>query len=321
MTILLLPKPENHEPDQPDQKSHWPWILVVALVFTAGLFAIGLHRKLPVIEGKKIVAPKIVTLPKVNIAAQTAIVIDVQTGRVLYEKNPNLISAPASLTKLLTALVANKYLSADTNVIISQQALAQTGDSGLVSGESWPLDHLISFTLVNSSNDGAAAIAEALETEMGQSFVGLMNSEAATLGMASSIFANPTGLDFDSQGDGSFSRTTAKDIATMMAYIFKNNPGLLQPTTRMSYQTKSDTSWHSALNTNHLVTRWPGVLGSKTGYTDMAGGNLAVIFDAGLNQPVVAVVLGSTVDGRFSDMETLMHLASLKIAEPEAQGL
>lgn len=299
-------------------RRRWPWLLIVALIATVGLFIIGLSPKESEEKETQTKSAKVIPL---EIVAQSAIVVDLNSGEVLYQKNPDQISVPASLTKLLTVFVANKYLDPNTEVIISPKAIQQEGDSGLIVGEYWKLAKLTSFTLVNSSNDGAAAIAETLENQTGQSFVRLMNDEAVSLGMNSSIFANPTGLDFDSHGDGALSRTTARDIAEMVKFLFETQPDIFKPTTQTSYQIKTNDNWHLALNTNHKVRRWPGLLGSKTGYTDMAGGNLATIIDAGINQPIITVVLGSTIEGRFNDTEILTDFARQKIADPSIIAL
>jgi D-alanyl-D-alanine carboxypeptidase len=97
-----------------------------------------------------------------------------------------------------------------------------------------------------------------------------------------------------------------KDIATLFEYVLKYEPELFEATTDDTATVISTNGInHNIENTNEIINELPNVIASKTGFTDVAGGNLAVIIDPGLNRPVVIVVMGSSKDGRFKDVERL----------------
>ncbi len=240
---------------------------------------------------------------KLNLTAKAAVVYDPDKNEIIYAKNAYQALPLASITKVMTALVASEQ---DTNqtVNISASALSTEGDSGLAKDESWSLKKLIDFTLISSSNDGAAALAAA----GGTNFIANMNSEAKSLGLVNTEFVNPTGLDIGPGVAGNMG--SALDVARLLAYVLKTKPELLAATSeRQSVITSQSDLNHVAVNTNQLAGRLPGLFASKTGFTDTAGGNLAVAVDLGLNQPVIAVVLGSTEEGRFADIEQLINTA------------
>jgi len=240
----------------------------------------------------------------INIEAHAAYVYDVNTKKVLYQKNDEVPLPLASITKAMTALVADETKKDNIAITINQTALATDGESGLREGEKWNLKKLLSFMLISSSNDGAAAVAEAIEKNQSVKFVDLMNRKSKELGLDTLNFTNPTGLDVDSTNEvGGFG--SAKDVASLFEYTIKNHPDLLEATTHSSKSFSSDGFSHLAKNTNTAIQSIPNSLASKTGYTMKAGGNLALVFDRGLNEPVIMVVLGSSYDGRFTDIENL----------------
>lgn len=253
----------------------------------------------------------------VAVSAHSAYVFDVATQDVLYQKNPNDQLPLASITKLMTALVATEIVDENNTVPISTAAILQDGDDGLAAGEKFALEELLDLTLMSSSNDGAFAIASAAgalinSDEPAKNFVEAMNIRAKELGLSETYFRNPTGLDVSENEAGAYG--SARDIAVLMEYILRNEPEILE-------RTKDDTAfilneagvYHEAANTNEVVNEIPGIIGSKTGYTELSGGNLAVTFDAGFNRPVVVVVLGSTRSQRFSDVLTLVDAARAAI--------
>ncbi len=93
-----------------------------------------------------------------------------------------------------------------------------------------------------------------------------------------------------------------------MSYIWENEPGAIAYTDEYKRDFISEDGFlHPAENTNEYVNTIPGLQGSKTGYTELAGGNLAIVFDAGLDHPIAIVVLGSTLEGRFEDVDALVE--------------
>jgi D-alanyl-D-alanine carboxypeptidase len=138
-----------------------------------------------------------------------------------------------------------------------------------------------------------------------------MNLETQKLGLAQSYFLNESGLDESATQSGGYG--SADDVAKLMQYILVNKPEILEPTKYASLTVTSLSNTYVAKNTDILADTIPGLLASKTGYTDLAGGNLAVAFDASIGRPFIIVVLGSTESGRFSDMQTLVN-ATMKYA-------
>lgn len=260
-------------------------------------------------------APAIVGVSKdeyfgsVPVTAKAVVVYDIAADEILYAKGATQQLPLASITKLLTVYIAHTELSEATPVTISKTALATEGESGFSEGEVWRLGDLADFTLLTSSNDGAAALAEKVEQQLtdGESFSELMNVYASSLGMSQSYFLNPTGLDHSLETGGGYG--SARDVTKLLRHIYRERPAMLS-ITRSPYKTLSSFSTsYDAENTNMLVGEIPGLIASKTGFTDLAGGNLAIVFDTGIGREVAIVVLGSTWDDRFVDALTLAEIA------------
>ena len=261
-----------------------------------------------------------------NIEASSVFVYDIITDRVLYSRNEYEVLPLASVTKLMTALIADSTVPKATTIEIESADIAIEGDSGLLVGEKWKLKDLIDYTLMVSSNDGASAIATVVGS-LGQSshremvgfaknsFIESMNEKSKEIGLLDTYFLNESGLDLDKETGGAYG--TAKDVAVLMTYIIKNNPSIIQSTAhdKASFTTLNRDGQHIATNTNNMLSVMPNIIASKTGFTDLAGGNLVVVFDAGIMRPIVVVVLGSSIDGRFTDVQKLINasLESLKI--------
>lgn len=248
--------------------------------------------------------------------AKAAYVFDINTGETLFSKKAQAQLPLASLTKVMVALVALERAPESTIVTIRPEFLMSEGDSGFLVGERWRLDDLLNFTLMESSNDGADAIAtvfgalgSALEksTTSKNSFLEAMNDKVSEIGLTQTYFLNETGLDLEDGGPVSGSYGSARDVTSLFLYALRTIPDILEAT---RYETLSFTTIdgfiHEAKNTNELVPRIPGFIAGKTGFTDLAGGNLVIAFDAGPGRPIVISVLGSSIDGRFTDTEALV---------------
>ncbi len=244
---------------------------------------------------------------KVQITAKSAYVWDIKNQKVLFSHNASTTLPLASLTKIMTALVATEQAPTNTEFAFQQDSLKEEGDSGLLVGEWWKLKDILDFTLVMSSNDGARAIAsaiEALKPEQG-SFVDQMNTRAQELQLTTMSFYNPTGLDVNPVQAGGYG--SAADVARLYEYVLKNHPDIFEQTTKPAISVTSDTIEHTAINTNTQASRTPSLIASKTGSSDLAGGNLAVALDMGIQHPIVIVVLGSTPTDRLTDVDTLSN--------------
>lgn len=251
---------------------------------------------------------QLVKNPYLNITleAKSAVVYNPDENRILYSHNAYQSMPLASVTKIMTALAAYESDSPWQEVVVSAEALATEGDSGLRRDERWQLADLIKFTLITSSNDGAAALAAVAGTD---NFVVKMNELAGQLSLEQTHFNNPTGLDLPGGQAGSYG--SAFDVAKLMGYTLANHPEILTATKEANWSVISDSSFnHVASNTNRLAGYLPGLFASKTGYTVAAGGNLAVAVDLGLREPVIVVVLGSSEEGRFRDVSKLLNATS-----------
>lgn len=257
------------------------------------------------------------TFAELDLLARSAIVIDVRDARVLYEKSADEIWPLASITKLMTALVASEIVEEGMVIPVTAAAVEQDGDSGLAAGENFSYKKLSDLLLMTSSNDGAYALSAAAggaldSTAPDAAFVKAMNVRAKELGFNSTYFRNPTGLDITEDEAGAYG--TAREVAGLMEYLLKNHPELLEATTESNKVVYNEAGGpHQALNTNRMVDAIPTAIASKTGYTTLSGGNLVVAFDAGVNHPVVAVVLGSTHQGRFSDILQLVEASRYEL--------
>jgi D-alanyl-D-alanine carboxypeptidase (penicillin-binding protein 5/6) len=241
-----------------------------------------------------------------NIQAQSAKVTELNTGKVLYAKNQHDEKAIASITKLMTVLVANEKFEKQeiSKIRIQDNHLTAFGDSGLVQGQLWNVNDLIDFTLITSSNDGAKALALSAFGEQQNSFVAEMNSLSRRIGLTDTFFSNETGLDLNLDTEAG-AVSTADDITKILKYITDNKINVFKHTTLGEKTIVVDDLIYEIENTNKSIKELPGSLLSKTGYTDVAGGNLAVVADFGLNNPVSIVVLDSTLESREYDVKEL----------------
>jgi D-alanyl-D-alanine carboxypeptidase len=236
----------------------------------------------------------------VQVKAKAFIVYDITNGTIIASKNGTTTLPLASITKVMTAVSARVHHDKTTQIKITPLSIDGGYDLGLSKNQYWSLDELLKYTLVFSSNDGALAIANNLG---GLSFfLKQMNDDAKTLGL-SLYFTDPAGLDTETTlgGEGS-----ALDVAKLLAYAQKNFPELFDATTKKRVSVIASTGKLTGVpNTNQDINALTEALASKTGFTDEAGGNLAVIVDVTLGHPIAIVVLGSTKEDRFSDIKTL----------------
>jgi serine-type D-Ala-D-Ala carboxypeptidase (penicillin-binding protein 5/6) len=279
---------------------------VVAYVFGFGRIA---QTEKPTndltITDKSASIAKIDPFATVSLQANSAYVFDTRNQKVLFAKNASDILPLASITKIMTADVASELLSPTTTVSIRKEDLSQEGDSGLFLNERWTFKKLLDFTLAVSSNDGASALASAA----GPNFVEKMNEKAKILGLSSMQFFNPTGLDESATKSGAYGSAT--DVAKLFLYTLQTHPEVFGATRYGKFTISSlDNFSHVAINTDAEINNIPGIIGSKTGFSDLAGGNLAIIYDASISYPIIVVVLGSTYDGRFADVTSLIRAAN-----------
>lgn len=237
--------------------------------------------------------------------AEAVYVFDLREGQPIFGANEKTPLPLASLAKIATVLTSLDYLEPSVIVQIPAEALTEEGDSGLLVNEKWRLDELAAFSLLTSSNDGAKALALITENFTGRNFEDLMNLKASALGLSELYFLNPTGLDASETESGAYG--SAEATARLLSYGLTRFPGIFSATNSLEREFVSASGFlHRAENTNSYASTTVGLVVSKTGFTDLAGGNLAVVFEVGPTRPIIAVILGSTPEGRFSDMEAII---------------
>ncbi len=241
---------------------------------------------------------------KLDLEAKAFLAYDIENNKILFSKNEKMILPLASLTKIMTVLTASGLASDETTINIGDADGRSTGV--LSPKEKWSLKNLADLTLVSSSNFGAQSIASAITAITGTNFVTQMNQNAQAIGLNNMSFTNETGLDINntiSANNGS-----AQDVANLFTYVLKNKPEIFDATTKKTIaETSLDNRNHIAVNTNEIVDKIPGLIASKTGLTDTAGGNLAIIANLGLRRPIAFVVMGSSEKGRFTDTQKLVE--------------
>lgn len=199
-----------------------------------------------------------------EIDAQTAVVVDAQSGNILYGKNPYLKLPPASTAKLVTAIVALERLSPEKKVTISERAAkTQSVCPKLQEGEVYTVRDLIYLSLMRSVNSAAIALAEAVAGSEAE-FVKLMNDKVKNIGAKETRFANSSGLPGNKQ------YTTVYDLTKIMSHALSYPLIREVINTRVYIIHSEDGKEHFIQNTNQLLWTEENMIGGKTGYTNRA---------------------------------------------------
>ena len=281
----------------------WLFALAVGTAQGAGL-RVAIGGTGPAVQAD---APAVLTAAPANSGLQlecrAAILMEPETGRVLYEKAPDERMPIASITKLMTLLltfeaIRGGKLTLDTPVPVSEHAYHMGGSQiWLEPGEQFTLDEMLRAICVSSANDAAVAVAE-LVGGSEPVFVEQMNARAAELGMTNTTFRNACGLDTEGH------LSTARDVAVMSRTILNTCPEVLHYTGIWTDTLRGGQT--QLVNTNKLLRRYNGITGLKTGTTGGAG--VCITASAtrdGLN--LIAVVLGaSSSKERFEAATTLL---------------
>ena len=205
-----------------------------------------------------------------DLYALSAVLMDADSGRILYEKEGEMPRPNASTTKVLTCILALENGDGDDYVQVSANAASQPQVKlGLQKGEQYYLEDLLYSLLLQSHNDSAVAIAEHIGGSV-KGFSDLMNAKARKIGCTDTHFITPNGLDAE-DSDGTH-HTTASDLALIMRYAIKNKVFLkIAQTKEYSFSDLSKKQTFSVHNTNALFSMTDGVLAGKTGFTGDAG--------------------------------------------------
>ena len=202
--------------------------------------------------------------------ALSAVLMDGDSGRVLYEKDGKTPLANASTTKVLTCIVALENSPGDDYVQVSQNAASQPEVRlGLQKGEQYYLEDLLYSLMLKSHNDTAVAIAEHCGGTV-EGFARMLNRKAKQIGCKDTYFITPNGLD--AQDENGKHHTTAEDLALIMRYAIKNKTFLhISQTRDYTFSEITGKRTFSVHNANALLDMMDGVLAGKTGYTSQAG--------------------------------------------------
>jgi D-alanyl-D-alanine carboxypeptidase (penicillin-binding protein 5/6) len=248
--------------------------------------------------------------PEFDLQTKSAILMDAKTGRILYEKNAHEKLPPASITKVMTMLLAMEAVD-DGRVkwddkITATELAAEMGGSQiwLEPGEEMTFEHLLKAVAVVSANDACVAIAEHLYgTE--ENFVKAMNDKAKELGLENTYFYNTNGLpptDPDVQGN----YTTAADVAKMSLELLKH-PKILEFTSIWIDHIRDGESF--LRNTNNLVRFFKGADGLKTGYTQEAGFCVSATAKKDGMRFIAVVMNAPNSKVRFNEARSLLNYA------------
>ena len=200
----------------------------------------------------------------INTSARSAILMDTDSNRILYEKNINEVRSVASISKIMTAIIAIESGKMKKEVTIGDEIDSSYG-SGiyLQKGEKLKLEDLVYGLMLRSGNDAALAIADYVGGNVDK-FVELMNKKANEIGMKNTTFNNPSGLD---QDKGNYS--TAYDMAILTSYAMKNSK-YRKITGTKKYTLKTNKNVYSWINKNKLLKLYKYTTGGKTGFTEKA---------------------------------------------------
>ena len=205
-----------------------------------------------------------INIMAINTSARSVILMDTDSNRILYEKNINEVRSVASISKIMTAIIAIESGKMKKEVTIGNEIKSSYG-SGiyLQQGEKLKLEDLVYGLMLRSGNDAALAIAKYVGGNV-DSFVKKMNKKAREIGMKNTTFNNPSGLD---QEKGNYS--TAYDMAILTSYAMKNKE-YRKITSTKKYTLKTNKNVYNWINKNKLLKLYKYTTGGKTGFTEKA---------------------------------------------------
>lgn len=238
------------------------------------------------------------------VEAKAALLMEKETGQVLFAKEEHQRLEPASVTKIMTLLLTMEAISRgelryEDTVTVSKNAASMGGSQVYLSeGEQITVEELLKAVCVSSGNDAAVALAEQVSgvTEL---FVQQMNNRAKELGMVDTCFLNPTGLPAEGHV------TSAYDIALMSRELILRHPDLRRFTTIWMDTIRGGEFGLS--NTNKLIRFYEGATGLKTGSTDAAGYCISATAERSGMELIAVVLGGETSQQRFEDAKTLLN--------------
>lgn len=238
-----------------------------------------------------------------NLESESAILIEAKTGKILYEKNPNIPLRPASVTKIMSILlimeaIENNEITLETKISCSENASSMGGSQiWLSETENLTVHEMLKAICIASANDCTYAMAEFL-CGSEEVFVQKMNDKAKELGMKNTVFKNCHGLDEDGHVSSSY------DIALMSKELLTNYPEITEYTTTWMDSLRDGKS--ELVNTNKLIRTYEGATGLKTGSTSLALYNLSASATRNDLSLIAVVMRAPTPKIRFNEAKLLL---------------
>jgi D-alanyl-D-alanine carboxypeptidase (penicillin-binding protein 5/6) len=252
--------------------------------------------KVPVLSASWLRTHPIAETP--SIKGRAAIVVDLTAGQILYQQDQATRYADASLTKMMTAMVAADLVPLDTVLTVPDAATqVEPNHMGVSAGEKLTVRELIEGMMLDSGNDAAEAIAMGIVDRA--AFMNFMNQKATALHLRATHFTNPSGLDDADH------YSSAYDLAVMGATLLADYPDLraIVGSKQISIYSTPQHKAFNPINIDRLLSSYPGAIGIKPGYTGAAGYCLAAAATRN-GRTILVVVLGSTQ--HFTDASTLL---------------
>lgn len=247
--------------------------------------------------------------------SRSVLVYDLEQEKPLYQKNPKERLPMASLTKIMTAIIALENPQRDDRYLVKSEHLVGEDSMGLSAGEILTQEELLYGLMLPSGNDASEVLAENFPGGR-DAFIRAMNNKAVSLGLTDTRFSNPSGL----QGDG-VQYTTAEDLLVITKYALDNFPLFREIASTFQYEIPATGShkYFFLENATNLISTYPGVRGVKTGFTPEAGLCLVTYLDY-KGHKIIAVMLNS--ENRRMEMKDLLDYSLLEIGvkPPEFSG-
>ncbi len=272
---------------------------------------------------KKVIFLLLLLVPSITFAystsATSAVLMDMDSNVVLYEKNAHNQRSVASISKIMTAIVAIESKDINDVVIVGDEIKKAYGSGVYITvGEEITLESLLYGLMLRSGNDASFAIAKYVGGNIND-FVKMMNEKAVEIGMKDTVFNNPNGLD---EAGGNLS--TAYDMAILTSYAMKNDTYKKIVSTK-KYTLKTNKNYYSWINKHKLLHRYNYITGGKTGFTDIAKRTLVTTASKdGMNLVVVTLNDGNDFNDHINLFEetfknytnyTILKKGNLKIPE------
>jgi D-alanyl-D-alanine carboxypeptidase (penicillin-binding protein 5/6) len=247
-----------------------------------------------------------------DLTARSILMYDLSGNRTLYERDAKKRMPMASLTKIMTAIIALENKKPDDRYIVKPETIVGENSMGLEAGEVHSLSNLLYGLMLPSGNDAAEVLADNYQGGR-QAFIAAMNNKAKALGLSDTNFTNPSGL----QGDGD-QYTTAYDLLVMTRYAIEHYPQFTEVTSTYEHHIPRSNNHkeYYLYNETNLLTSYEGVKGVKTGFTPEAGLCLVTYIEYG-DKKVLGVLLNS--EKRREEMKALLDysLSALGTTPPE----